>query len=80
MYVRAYGHQVSMVDVRVLRACARGKRLLGVININDVSICRVRRRGIGILLLTNHTRLRSRDAVLSKTAVSTEIDEKMVIA
>ncbi len=33
MCVRAYGCRVSVVDVRVFRACARGERLLGVINI-----------------------------------------------
>ena len=33
MCVRAYGRQVSVVDVRVFRACARGERLLGVTNI-----------------------------------------------
>jgi hypothetical protein len=31
--VRAYGRRVSVVDVRVFRACARGECLLGVINI-----------------------------------------------
>ena len=33
MCVRAYRRRVSVVDVRVSRACARGERLLGVINI-----------------------------------------------
>ena len=33
MCVRAYGRRVSVVDVRVFRACARGERLLGVLNI-----------------------------------------------
>ncbi len=33
MCVRAYGCRVSVVDVRVSRACARGERLLGGINI-----------------------------------------------
>jgi hypothetical protein len=33
MCVRAYELPVFVVDVRVFRACARGERLLGVINI-----------------------------------------------
>ena len=33
MCVLVYGRRVSVVDVRVLCACARGERLLGVINI-----------------------------------------------
>jgi hypothetical protein len=33
MCMRAYGRRVSVVDVRMFRACARGERLLGVINI-----------------------------------------------
>ncbi len=36
MCVRAYGRRVSVVDVSVFRACARGERLLGVINIIPV--------------------------------------------
>jgi hypothetical protein len=31
--VREYGRRVSVLDVRVFCACARGERLLGVINI-----------------------------------------------
>ena len=33
MCVHAYGRHVSVVDVGVFCACARGERLLGVINI-----------------------------------------------
>ena len=33
MYVRAYGRRLSLVDVRMFCACARGGRLLRVINI-----------------------------------------------
>ncbi len=33
MCVRAYGRLVSVMDVRVFCACARGERLFGVINI-----------------------------------------------
>jgi hypothetical protein len=39
MCVRAYGRRVSVVDVRVFCACARGKRLLVVINIIPGRIC-----------------------------------------
>jgi hypothetical protein len=35
MCVRAYRRRVSVVDVRVFRACARGERFLGVINITE---------------------------------------------
>ena len=33
MCVHVYGRRVSVVDVRVLCACARGERLMGVMNI-----------------------------------------------
>jgi hypothetical protein len=33
MRVRAYGRRVSVVEVRMFCACARGERLLGLINI-----------------------------------------------
>ncbi len=36
MCVRVYGRRVSMVDVRVFCACARGERLLWVLNIINV--------------------------------------------
>jgi hypothetical protein len=42
MCVRAYGHRVSVVDVRVFCACARGERLLGL---------KITSSGVGFLLL-----------------------------
>ena len=38
MCVRVYGRRMSVVDVPVFRAYARGERLLGVINIIIINV------------------------------------------